>query len=153
MAIIPGLNAVDNAIILTNGNGHGSTNTMIRRFSTIQINTAGPTMTLTQSATDGDSITINVSGLYAITYTDNKIAAALTEFGLTVNSNLLTTSVAAVGNDPFRIISTSSSGGAGAYANCSTTRFLTLGDIVRAHTDGAPDDTAPQNCITLVRLF
>lgn len=153
MAIIPGAFSADNAIIITNGNGHGSTNTMIRRFSNVQTNTADTAMTLTQSATDGDSITINVTGLYAMTYTDRRTAAALTEFGISNNSNLLTTSIAAVGNDSFRLISASSSGGAGAYSNCSTTRFLVVGDIVRAHTDGLADDTDTQVCFTIVRVF
>lgn len=57
-------------IFLTGGSGFGSTNTNVRRFTTITTNSGGSAMTLTQSSTNGDSITINEAGVYAITYCD-----------------------------------------------------------------------------------
>jgi hypothetical protein len=53
-------------IHLVTMNGYGSTNTVILRWTTILTNTGFPYMTLLQSAANGDSITINIPGLYYV---------------------------------------------------------------------------------------
>lgn len=49
------------------GAGYGTTNTFIRNFGTIGVNT-GTALTAALSAALGASITVNATGLYAITY-------------------------------------------------------------------------------------
>lgn len=50
-------------------NGYGSTNTRIRRWTTVAIN-QGTDITYADSATLGSSFTINAAGVYACTYAD-----------------------------------------------------------------------------------
>ena len=52
---------------LETGAGYGTTNTFIRNFGTLGIN-IGTALTATLSAALGASITVNVTGIYAITY-------------------------------------------------------------------------------------
>lgn len=52
---------------LETGAGYGTTNTFIRNFGTLGVNT-GTALTATLSAALGASITVNVTGIYAITY-------------------------------------------------------------------------------------
>lgn len=47
----------------------GSTNTLVKRFATTDVNDGKNSLTLTNSATDGDKITINATGVYSITAT------------------------------------------------------------------------------------
>lgn len=115
------------------GNGHGSTNTKIRKFSTVQHN-LGNAMTLTQSGTDGDSITINVDGNYSFSYSDYRGAA--TSFGLTLNSTALTTNIDSC--DPDILIATYSPVAGNERNTVAWSGHLKVGDIVRAHTDGTP---------------
>lgn len=55
---------------LETGAGYGTTNTFIRNFGTIGVNT-GTALTATLSASLGASITVNATGLYAISYNES----------------------------------------------------------------------------------
>ena len=68
------------------GNGFGSTNIKIRRFTTVVTNT-GSDITYADSATLGGSFTINTDGIYAITYTDRKNSGGFELMGVTVNGD------------------------------------------------------------------
>lgn len=54
-------------VVLSGGAGYGTTNTYIRNFSTISKN-VGTSITPALSASLGASITINSTGIYAVTY-------------------------------------------------------------------------------------
>ena len=100
------------------GAGYGTTNTFIRNFGTIGVNT-GTALTATLSASLGASITVNVTGLYAISYSE------ITSIGLYVSRNqAVLTAVPAVSE---RIISIGPGGIMG-------TRVMELfnGDVLRA---------------------
>lgn len=56
-------------VLLTGGNGFGSTNINTRRYTTLYSQT-GSSLTVTQSASAGDSITVNKTGVYCITNVD-----------------------------------------------------------------------------------
>ena len=57
-------------VYLTAGNGNGSTNTNIRRFTTATVNT-GTAITYADSATNGATFTINEPGFYYIKFWDD----------------------------------------------------------------------------------
>lgn len=62
-------------VLLTGGSGFGSTNTSVRRFTTLSSST-GASLTATQSSTLGDSVTALYTGVYAITLTDYTTTSA-----------------------------------------------------------------------------
>lgn len=132
-------------VYLTTGNGHGSTNTNIRRFSTIDTN-LGSAITITQSSTNGDSFTINEDGIYSVIYGDSK-AAGSSAFGITKNSSQLTTSITSV-TASTRIAF--SDGFTDGTTNAVFVGRLNAGDVIRAHTDAQPDQTLVRK--TFIRI-
>lgn len=138
-----------NMVRLNTANGYGSTNTKIRRFTNTVTNT-GSDITYADSATNGASFTINTSGVYAISHTD-QFTTGGGHAGISINSNQLTTNIVS--------ITASHIGATGYIANAnetvcaSVTLYLTAGDVVRCHTNGEAAGTltnATQFCITRV---
>ena len=121
-----------NSVSVSAGNGQGSTNTFIRRFTNVLEN-YGTAITYADSATLGASFTINEEGIYTINYTDSKNAST-PYIGITKNSTQGATAITSI-TDDVKIL---------AISNCITsgpclsswTGFLSAGDVVRAH-DGA----------------
>jgi len=133
---------------LYNGNGHGSTATMIRKFTNAA--SSGSGLTTNQSAANGDNITVSNTGLHAICAGDGGAAAGI-DTGLSVNASSLTTG----------IFSVSIANGKRAYMNATgsnrlTTQCfiapLTAGDVVRSHDDGTADDTSVSSFLTVVYI-
>lgn len=118
-------------IFLHTGNGHGSTNTVIRRFTTAAINT-GSAMTLTQSATLGDIITINQDGMYSIVYSDY-YSGGNGNTGVSLNSAQLTTAVQNI-TVTDRLLHTGTL--TGQVYEVSGVFRLSASDVIRPHTDG-----------------
>lgn len=125
--------AVGNSMVrLNTANGYGSTNTKIRRFTNTVTNT-GSDITYADSATNGASFTINTTGKYAISHTD-QFTTGGGHAGISINSNQLTTNIGS--------ITAAHIGATGYVANAnetvcaSVTLDLTAGDVVRAHTNG-----------------
>lgn len=139
---------VQSMIRLNGANGYGSTNTCIRRFLSV-VASQGADMTLNQSAVNGDSVMINVAGVYAISHTACAQATNL-DFGITLNSaslsNGTTTQTAAA------LLAGSNTVGTNLGGSVSVVVALVVGDVVRAHGDanlfGAP---ARQNAFTITR--
>jgi len=124
---------LQDTIDIHTGNGHGSTNTKIRRFTTVLEN-SGSAMTLTQDATNGDSVTINQNGIYSISYTDSFGAAS--SFGISKNSSELTTNVDALTTQT-DALKTTHTDADDQPKNVGETRSFSAGDVIRAHTNGA----------------
>lgn len=120
-------------IILTGNSGYGSTNAAVRRWTTPTIQ--GTDITYADSATLGGSLTINTSGVYAMTYNDqlNALNAGL---AITINQ---TTFSAASPNQPV----TSSTMGAGLTSVLGVTMYLAAGSVVRA-IGTSPAGATPQ---------
>lgn len=120
-------------ILLQGNTGHGSTNTKIRRFT--NLTTTGTAMTATQSAANGDSITVNEEGIYSMAYLD-KAGGGVEQVGISKNSNELTTSF-------FSITQANQLGGiqasAGANGLATVITRLVPGDVIRGHTAGGAD--------------
>jgi len=138
----------DEIIILKNGNGHGSTNTGVRRFSTVVTN-SGSDMTLTQSATLGDSITINEDGIYWISYIELRVGNATPEWGITLNSTALSTTPSVMNDSEVLagwVTDQDESNAAG--SQITYTGPLSSGDIIRGQSS-----TVLQDGDNTVRLY
>jgi hypothetical protein len=110
--------------------GYGSTNTKIRTFGTVGKN-EGNAITYASDGTNGDSFTINESGVYSMHYHDQFSAAS--NFGISLNSNQLTTNLVSI-TAANRLIGVNTSA-AGAIGVASSTVKLSRGDVIRAHGD------------------
>lgn len=124
-------------------NGYGSTNTVIMRFTNVAVNT-GSDITYADSATLGNSFTINTAGIYSFTLT----SGSNLNIGLSKNSAQLTTSITTI-TVTNRL--SCSGGGAGIQATATYTGYFAAGDVVRAHTDGAAQ-TAGLGNMTAIRI-
>ncbi|MCA0214507.1 MAG: hypothetical protein LCH79_15185 [Proteobacteria bacterium] len=138
---------VDHCVVVHTGNGHGSTNDKIRRYTTTQTNT-GTAITYADSAANGASFTINQPGFYEC-YMQDSASAGNPLYGISVNSAQLTTDISS--------ITAASRFG---LARAATTNFgtpltrvlrLVIGDVVRPHTDGGPDDTTVTGSLFSIR--
>jgi len=118
-------------------NGHGSTNTAIRRWS--NSTTIGSAITYADSATDGMTLTINEAGLYLITYSDGR-SGNTAAHGISVNSNQLTSNITGI-TTAHRLMSNANTP-ADAILCVSAMARLIPGDIVRTHTDTTNNITA-----------
>lgn len=128
------------------GNGNGSTNTTVRRF-TSQAANIGQDITYADSATLGGSFTINKSGWYAVSYSD--IGTGAGNIGITVNGSALTTSIATVTYAQGKRANASFNGDA---TSCSWSGYLNAGDIIRAQFNGTMTDTNAQTVMTVNRI-
>lgn len=120
-------NMTHSEVFVTTGNGRGSTNTCIRRFTTTVTN-VGTAVTYADSATLGASFTINETGIYLMEYGD---AAGVNNdnYGISVNSSQLTTAVQSItAADVVTRIN------ARLGVACAAIRPLTQGNVIRAHT-------------------
>lgn len=128
--------AGSNSVYVTTGNGWGSTNTRIRRFTTTLVNT-GADITYADSAANGASFTINATGIYAMTYGDSHSAAA--GWGISVNSSQLTTDVdniTAANRLLYWYLTAANDTVSG-----STIALLSSGDVIRPHGYGTSSTT------------
>lgn len=119
------------------GNGHGSVNTAIRRWTGILVNVGGA-ITLAQSATLGDSFTIAIPGMFEISYRDAR-SGSLCFYGISKNSVDLATAIYSLSDaSPQGLVNTT-----GGNYSTQLTRVLSLvpGDVIRAHSDGTPNAT------------
>jgi hypothetical protein len=134
-------------IKLVSPNGYGSTNTMIRKYTTVEVNNAIG-FTLTQSATNGDSITINMPGLYFIQASDIRTGGGSTA-GISVNSNQLTTSILTI-TAAHRI--TYSGGITNELIEAKCFYYAAINDVIRHHNNGLDVGTASNQVFEVIRI-
>jgi len=141
-------NAENSMIRLHTGNGHGSVNNKIRRFSTT-VADLGNAITYADSATDGASFTINEDGVYMVSYSDT--AAASSYRGISLNSSELTTNIVTITTTADRLA-------VGTTPDASTPTVvawsgkLNKGDILRPHTDGVAESAASRVAFTISKI-
>jgi hypothetical protein len=128
-------------------NGYGSTNTAIRRFTNAVTN-QGADITYVDSATLGASFTINATGMYVISYTDNFNAAGV--FGISLNSTQLTTGISGI--TAADRVCASGTPGANTENTGSAGIYLAAGAVIRPHTDGAATGVAARTQFTISRV-
>ena len=114
----------DHEVTVHTGNGYGSTNSRIRRFTTALVNT-GTAITYADSATLGATFTINENGIYAMTL--QEVGASTTRMGLSRNSTQLSTSIVSIAVAERLAFSEALN----PYESLSHTRRLTAGDVIR----------------------
>jgi hypothetical protein len=78
---------------LSGGDGHGSGNTNVRKYSNARVS-AGSNLTITQSSTDGDKIVVNTAGAYQFCANDSASGTG-TSVAIVVNGSAGTTNVTA----------------------------------------------------------
>lgn len=132
---------------LSTGNGHGSTNTRIRRFTTA-VENVGSDITYADSAANGATLTINRDGIYAMSYSDLYSAGSVT-FGISLNSTELTQDLIALTNADIVAITSAATNLTG---TCAVTMRLRAGDVIRAHTNGTPDSAGTSSRFTISRV-
>jgi hypothetical protein len=120
--VLPQFSDSDSSVTVNTGNGRGSTNTTIRRFSNLEQN-VGLDIVYTDSATDGASFTVMSSGVYSLTYTDQAGAAGNQIFILKNETSLASPLSQLAGSQ--------SSNSSESVMTCSVTRYLNAGDVIR----------------------
>ena len=135
----------DQLIYCHTGNGAGSTNTRIRRFTTEMTNIGANTYA--DSAANGASFTINASGIYSIVYGDYRVAGAA-NLGISLNSSQLTTSILSI-NIADRLALTDSQ--TNSISSCVAVARLVSGDVIRPHFGSNAPDSTDNSCFFILR--
>lgn len=134
-------------IVLDTGNGSGSTNTGVRRFTNTRKST-GSAITYADSATNGASFTINEDGLYTVNYWDNNTVSDIL-IGITVNSSNLTGAVNTItyaqGRRSFDYVT------GGEITHTTFSGELKRGDVVRAQHQSA-NNTSDAVVFTITKV-
>lgn len=126
----------DHQVYVNTGNGYGSSNTSIRRFTTI-IRNVGSAITYTDSAANAASFTINETGMYIIEYGDAHTSGI--NYGISWNSSQLTTNINSItAADRLGLCTPSTANEVDSITSC---QLLTSGDVIRPHTDGVSTST------------
>lgn len=133
---------------LNTGNGQGSTNTAIHRFTTTVTN-QGSDITYADSATLGGSFTINTSGIYAISFSG--AGSVATYQGISLNSTQLTTSINSLTNAS-EVLALAYSSGANNSVSPSWTGYLPATSIIRAQGTVSASLSTPAAQFTIVRV-
>lgn len=116
-------------VFVNGGNGYGSTNTKIRRF-TNSVTNNGSAITYADSAGNGNSFTINEDGIYMMSYVDGH--GANLDMGISKNSTQLTTNIQSITATDILL---KQSAAANFSGSITTATYLRSGDVIRAHTN------------------
>lgn len=137
----------ENEIVLVASNGYGSSATTTYRWTNI-IKNLGTALTLTQSSSLGDTITINEKGIYCTTFSVGNTSVNF--MGVTINSNgaSSTDAIASLNLDNFLAVglSGSSVGGSG---GC---KWLNKNDVLRVQTEGTATAVANRARWTVTKM-
>ena len=136
------------SMIRVNGaNGYGSTNTAIRRFTTV-LASQGADITYADSATLGASFTINKAGVYAIAYIGQGYTNAF--IGISQSTSAPAAGITTISATERLMIAQFYA--ANAVANASWCGYLPAGTVVRAHDDGGAAYTTGMYTFTIARI-
>ena len=138
----------DHCVTVHTGNGHGSTNTKIRRFTTAMTN-VGTAITYADSATLGATFTINDTGMYEVHYGE-QLSGGLS-FGISLNSAALTTAVLSI-PVATRVGIAGHNNASVFYYTVTRTLRLVSTDVIRPHTDGAIADTTDKAFFSIRKI-
>jgi hypothetical protein len=133
------------AIVVSNGNGYGSTATKIRRFSVVPKNTNKGIIAYSDSATNGASFTALKRCNVTVTFAD-RTAAAGVDIGLSLNSTTLTTGIDSL--SPPVLLAFVRSSASVDFMQVSWTGIMEAGDVLRPH-NGTTNTTADAPSVTL----
>lgn len=139
------------------GNGHGSTNTAIRRFATGQgrgpaggaIGAGGSPFFFEDNSGAGSNFTVTKSGAYHIFYSDIDGSSGFTA-GISLNTSTPATTFVSISTA--EQLTAMSTNAAGEFASSGISIFLDEGDIVTAHTDGGPTNGVDETRFSITEL-
>jgi hypothetical protein len=133
ISLVPFVKGNQNFVRVDTGNGFGSTNTKIRRYSN-NPEAVGSAITYADSSTNGASFTINENGMYFVLYNEQMSAATSREFGISRNSNQLTTSIGNITKaHRFAYMQPPA---ATTYNQVTAMIPCVVGDVIRPHNEG-----------------
>jgi hypothetical protein len=145
---------LDSEIVVTGGNGFGSSNTIVRRFTTVVLD-VGSGITYTDDPAYGASFLINAPGVYAISYSDQRTDNAYPGFlyYIEVDHSPVQSSISTIqSGTTFATVGTSTPSIVGKN---NVTLLLDAGDVVRPYwwgnVGGTYNDVEAQFIITRVR--
>lgn len=136
---------------VSSSNGYGSTNTKVPRYSNVDVN-VGTSITYADSATLGNSFTINTTGIYCAAVTCSA-SSAETACGWTKNESGVGTTIIYNINAPTRLthmfenISGTTVGGSASWCG-----FVTAGDVLRVHGNGNATGQASYDQASIVQV-
>lgn len=138
-----------NEVSLRGAQQYGMKGVYVRVFHVVVVN-AGSGITYTHDYMDGDSLTINQNGIYAVSYTGKSPFADT--MGITVNQDP-TMFLGQTAQDMVVCRASIFS----SIANCSAVLALNAGDVVRAHrnagaTQGCNCDTNEDERFTIIQM-
>lgn len=141
---------VNSSVKTNTGNGTGSTNTGVRRFTNNA--TVGSDITYADSATLGATFTINTTGLYAISYLD-RTTGTITSFNLTKNdASGLVGGASNLSNG--QLLGQASTPAANTLVTVSGLFFLSSGDVIRCYADTTTNlSTSSLVGITILKIM
>ncbi len=145
---------MEGEVIVHGGNGFGSINTIVRRFSTVDL-TIGTAITYNDDSSYGASFLINSPGVYSISYTDQRTDNAFPYFWyyIEVDHAAPHSDISTITATP--TIAFTSSSGPYMVGKNSVTMLLDAGDVVRpwwwGNTGGTYADQFAQFVIVKVR--
>ena len=120
----------NNVVTVHTGNGHGSINTKIRRYTTVLEN-LGSVITYADSATLGASFTVNEPGLYEVFMAERGSSAG--DAGASLSSAELTTNIGSITIDTRIFLKNYDA----VVVPITRTIRCIAGDVIRPHTNGA----------------
>jgi hypothetical protein len=138
-------------IRLNGSNGYGSTNTKIRRFSTVVTN-QGNDIAYADSATLGASFTINSAGVYGISFSESFSGEGWNGISLNTTQPTIAIQSSTVPNSEVLALAYIPTSG---NMNVSVSAiYLPVGSIIRPHNSGQGSSlTSPNSSFTVTRIF
>ena len=139
----------DSYIRVNSSLGNGSTNTFVRRFSNVLEN-IGNAFTYTPSATLGDTLTVNYSGNYTITYVDGTGTLG-TGMGVSKNFSTNTSPLLIPAANRLQFQYTEAS--ANWLDEMSWSGYLAAGDVLRFHNSVSTVTTSNPDAIQFTASY
>lgn len=129
------INGATESYVAYTGNGHGSTDTRIRRYATVSLNTTGDVVTVTDTAANGLIFTVNKDDTEIKINISERASTGTSKAGISLNSTELTTNIdAIIAAD--RLAITMGNSADDEYYSTSATLIADAGDEIRVHTNG-----------------
>jgi hypothetical protein len=146
--VLPQFSESDSSVRVDTANGYGSTGIKIRRFSTVRTN-IGSAITYADNAIDGASFTVNETGLYHMSYTDELNSAQ--EIGISLNADATDriTNYGSIAKAKRLTVASADTN----FATCSASSvYLQAGDVVRAHSSGTANGDQENAYFTISKV-
>lgn len=143
------LGAATSQVTLSNGNGYGATNTMIRNY-TNQSKSIGSDITGARNSTNGASLTANSSGMYVVCRGDGGSSSGI-DMGISLNSSAKTTDIFSLTYAQGKRSYLNNPTATGIRSQCFAAP-LSTNDVIYAQDDGTANDTNVYSYITMVKI-